>query len=329
MNAMQQSLRGFSIALVILWITLCIAGLVYSQAKDIPQWVVVAVVPAFLVELSLYAATGVAAVRSRLERLSTPQLAAGMIGSAVVPYLIYSIGTGVFDPLSLAAIAALAAIPAVWYIVFGANAAADAAFLVLMALPVLFKVFQDFYIDPIPRLRLHVLGLLMWYRSGILAVLAVRRMDGIGFSFVPRLPEWRIGIRNYLVFLPLGAILALAIGFIRPEPVRLDWRTFGLAVLTFLITFWVLAVAEEFFFRGLLQQMLTRKLGGNGLGILLTSIIFGATHLGFGNFPNWRFAILATCAGVFYGRAYAQAGSIRASMVTHALVNTTWRVFLM
>ena len=38
-------------------------------------------------------------------------------------------------------------------------------------------------------------------------------------------------------------------------------------------------------------------------------------------------AIVAGIAGVFYGIAFLQAKSVRASMVTHALVVTTWRVF--
>jgi membrane protease YdiL (CAAX protease family) len=50
-------------------------------------------------------------------------------------------------------------------------------------------------------------------------------------------------------------------------------------------------------------------------------------HLPYGGFPNWRFALLASVAGVFYGLAFRQASSIRASMVTHALTITTVRVF--
>jgi hypothetical protein len=38
--------------------------------------------------------------------------------------------------------------------------------------------------------------------------------------------------------------------------------------------------------------------------------------------------VLATFAGLFYGRAFLQARSIRAAMVTHALVVTVWQVFL-
>jgi membrane protease YdiL (CAAX protease family) len=52
-----------------------------------------------------------------------------------------------------------------------------------------------------------------------------------------------------------------------------------------------------------------------------------SVHLWFRTFPNWRLAILAAVAGVFYGAAFNRTKSIRASMVTHALVVTTWRVF--
>ena len=226
------------------------------------------------------------------------------------------------------AIVGLAALPALWFVVFGANAAADVGFLLLMAAPMLLKTFRGLYQDPVPDLQLHVLGTLMWIRTGIVAVLSLRRMDGIGFSFIPKLSEWRIGLRNYLLFLPLGIGFAFLVGFLRPEPVAVAWKTLALACLTFVITLWVLAAAEEFFFRGLLQQLVIRQLGKQALGIVITSALFGAAHLGFREFPNWKFALLAASAGWFYGRAYAQAGSIRAAMVTHALVVTTWRVFL-
>jgi uncharacterized protein len=328
MNAVQQSLRGFAITLVIVWTILCIAALLYSHDKDIPQWVVAAALPAFLLETACYIASGFVAVRNRLERLSRPALVAGFVASAVVPYTIYSLGTGVFSLKSLAIIGALAAAPPLWYMLFGPRTLADIAFLVLMALPKLLDTFEPLYPDPVPRLRIHILGLVMWYRTGILSVLLVRRMEGIGFSFIPRPGEWRIGVRNYLLFLPLGAAIAFAIGFVRPDPVALNLRTLLVAIGTFLGTLWVLAVAEEFFFRGLLQQLLARKLRKETVAIAVASLIFGAAHLGAREFPNWKFALLATLAGLFYGQAYSQTGSIRAAMVTHALVVTTWRVFL-
>jgi hypothetical protein len=61
---------------------------------------------------------------------------------------------------------------------------------------------------------------------------------------------------------------------------------------------------------------------------VITSLLFGGVHLWFRHFPNWRWVILAGTLGWFCGRARNQAGSIRAAMVTHTLVITTWRAFL-
>ena len=77
-------------------------------------------------------------------------------------------------------------------------------------------------------------------------------------------------------------------------------------------------VAEDFLARGMRSET---------VGLILASVLFGLAHLAFRPFPNWRFAIVGGIAGVFYGLAFLQARSVRASMVTHALVVTTWRVF--
>jgi membrane protease YdiL (CAAX protease family) len=63
----------------------------------------------------------------------------------------------------------------------------------------------------------------------------------------------------------------------------------------------VVGLSEEFFFRGMLQQLLTKRLKSTIAGLLLTSILFGLVHLPFRGFPNWRFALLAALAGIFYG----------------------------
>jgi predicted Abi (CAAX) family protease len=43
-------------------------------------------------------------------------------------------------------------------------------------------------------------------------------------------------------------------------------------------------------------------------------------------FPNWRWASVVTLLGIACGIAYAKSGSVRAPMVTHAFVVTTWRL---
>jgi hypothetical protein len=53
-------------------------------------------------------------------------------------------------------------------------------------------------------MQMAALGHLMWIRTGILAVLLLRGADGIGFSFLPRSGDWRVGVRQYLFFAPVG-----------------------------------------------------------------------------------------------------------------------------
>jgi membrane protease YdiL (CAAX protease family) len=200
-------------------------------------------------------------------------------------------------------------------------------FLAFMAAVVLSGCFKAIYPMPAPRLRLEILGQMMWTRTGVMAMLWFRRAEGIGFGFLPTRKDWSVGLRHYLYFLPVGLPLGLAIGFVRFRPLALSWwQTAGVALGTFLGMLWVVALAEEFFFRGVMQQGLARRFG-NPAAIIVTSIAFGLVHLPFRAFPNWKFALVAAVAGLFYGRAYAQAGGIRAAMIVHALVNTTTRLF--
>ena len=310
-----------------MWILLCIAAAVYSQQQDIPTSITVAVVPAFLLETAMYLAAGLQRTRGLLERLGPKRLATAMTITSVVPYMLYSVPTGVFSWASSGQILALAGLASFWFVVAGRRSGTDLLYLVLMATPVLLKVFKDIYADPLPRLQLFVLGILMWYRTGLLAVLSIRKMEGINFGFVPARRDWVVGVRNFAYFLPLGMLLGWWLDFFSIRQ-SAGWMAPVLLIGTFVVTLWVLATAEEFFFRGLLQQVLTRLSGSEWVGLLAASVIFGLAHLWYRQFPNWKFVLLATCAGLFYGRAYIEARSIRAAMVTHALVVTVWKVFL-
>jgi len=76
-----------------------------------------------------------------------------------------------------------------------------------------------------------------------------------------------------------------------------------------------------------LQQWIEEWLWNRQAVLIICSAAFGFLHLWLGGFPNWKWALVAGVLGWFCGRARNQAGSIRASMVTHALVATTWRAF--
>lgn len=81
-------------------------------------------------------------------------------------------------------------------------------------------------------------------------------------------------------------------------------------------------IAEEVFFRGVVQQTLQRAISGKikhsqFVAIVVASVIFGAAHFGGG----LQFAILSTIAGLFYGYAYFSTGKISAAIITHSGVN--------
>ena len=304
------------------------AGSLYALQLEVPYGLAALLLPPFVFEVLLYLLSTNARFRDRLSRWRPVQLASAMTLSAAISYPMYAIPTGVYDPLHALAIMAMVAFASFWYVVAPQTTAADLGFLAIMAAPILFKLFQPLYADPAPRVPMHILGIVLWYRTGLLAVLCLRKMDGVGFGLIPRAVDWKIGAREFVFFLPPAALLAYLLQFTGWRDRELSWATAGLTVLTFAITLWGLALAEEFFFRGVLQRTLAENFGSRLMGLLAASILFGLAHIGFREFPNWKMVVLAAVAGIFYGRAYLSAGSIRASMVTHALVVTTWRVFL-
>ncbi len=99
-------------------------------------------------------------------------------------------------------------------------------------------------------------------------------------------------------------------------------------VLTFWGILWVVSLAEEFFFRAFLQRVIARGTHSETVGLLAAAVLFGLAHLPFRQVPelaarpSWPERL-----GFFCGLSLLRARSVRASMVTHALVATTWRMF--
>jgi len=161
--------------------------------------------------------------------------------------------------------------------------------------------------------------------AGIYGFLIVRELDGVGFDLRLRLRDLGIGLREFVYYAPVAVALGLALGFLHahvawPKPLGLT------GALVF--TFFLIAVPEELFFRGWLQNLLERRFG-RGWALAVTAVLFGLSHFNKGAMGfNWRYVLLATLAGVFYGRAWRQARRVGASAVTHALVDTVWSQWL-
>ncbi len=56
----MKQMRQFLTTLVVVWTAACIATYIYSQQQNIPSWIALAVLPAFLVEFAFYLAPGFA-----------------------------------------------------------------------------------------------------------------------------------------------------------------------------------------------------------------------------------------------------------------------------
>jgi len=161
--------------------------------------------------------------------------------------------------------------------------------------------------------------------TAVYGFLVIRQLTNVGFHFVPRLPDVKIGLRELAFYTPIAVPLGLWLGFLHWHAVLPPFVRF---VLSWLAIFAVIAVLEETYFRGLLQNLLERRIGPRW-ALLLTAPIFGLSHFNKGATQfNWRYVLLATFAGIFYGRAWRAEHRLMASAITHASVDTTWSIWL-
>jgi uncharacterized protein len=325
----MKHMRQFLTTLSVVWIAACIAAYVYSHQQHISSTVALAVVPAFLIELAFYLAPGFAAVRKLFDALGSKPLRAALLAvSGVVPYLIEALSMRTFHLASFVELLAFVLVASFWYVWTRRDMLVDLLFLAFMAAVYLSRSFDHIYGRVTPHAPLGILGQLMWIRLGLMAVLSLRSLDDAHFGFVPTQEEWRIGTQHFLYFLPIGAGLAYVVSLGQFHPPQLPWWKFvAFLVLTFWGILWVVSLAEEFFFRAFLQRVIARGTHSETAGLLAAAVLFGLVHLPFRRFPNWRLAIVAAALGFFCGLSLLRARSVRASMVTHALVATTWRMF--
>jgi uncharacterized protein len=161
--------------------------------------------------------------------------------------------------------------------------------------------------------------------AAIYGFLALRQLDGAGFDLRLRLRDAAAGLREFLFYAPIAIALGLSLGFLH---LHASWpRLLELAGAA-LFTFFFIAVPEELFFRGWLQNLLERRLGRYP-ALLLTAALFGLSHWNKRAIHfNWRYVLMAALAGIFYGRAWRQERRVGASAITHACVDTVWSLWL-
>lgn len=143
--------------------------------------------------------------------------------------------------------------------------------------------------------------------------------------FAPRLHSpgaWRTLVRPTLLAFSVASAITLgaawATGHVQPD-VKVPAFAASFLAINLLFT----CVAEEAFFRGWLQERLTRVLASRArmawMPALVSAALFALAHAGGGPL----YTALVGMAGLAYAWAYAQTRRIEAAILTHFLVNAT------
>jgi uncharacterized protein len=168
---------------------------------------------------------------------------------------------------------------------------------------------------------LRALNELLLVDAGLYGFLAVRQLGGTGFDFHLQWSDWKTGVRELVFFTPLVLVLGLALGFIHPHS---NLPGLGSAALRWVGIFFFTAVPEELFFRAWVQNLLERRVG-RWAALVIASAVFGLSHFNKRSTHfNWRYVLLATIAGIFYGRAWRERRRVPASAITHTCVDWMW-----
>jgi membrane protease YdiL (CAAX protease family) len=198
----------------------------------------------------------------------------------------------------------------------------DFVIIALLWFPLEFSVGQQWVSKP-ARGPFHLAAYGVSILLGLAIFLLFRRLQGMKYN-LPRSGRDLVNLLlGFAACAPILIALGRAIGFlppfhwpVQPSPVRIGSQ--------YLIILAATALPEEILFRGLIQNCIAQRFGTSTTTLLISAFIFGCAHLdnGPGPLPNWRYMILASIAGVAYGKVFEKSSSIFASAGLHALVDT-------
>jgi membrane protease YdiL (CAAX protease family) len=240
----------------------------------------------------------------------------------VVPYAMVSLSEHIFQ-WTWFALYAILPVAIAWLLIRAAAADLeqrgdwrDAFILLVLGLAVDLHWFDSAW-----PIGLRALNELFLVDAGLYGFLAIRRLSGTGYNFCLKWSDWKTGLRELLFFTPPVIVLGLALGFIHPHR---NLPGIGSALLRWVLIFFFTAVREELFFRAWVQNLLERRMGRRA-ALIVASVLFGLSHFNKRSTHfNWRYVLLATIAGIFYGRAWREQRRVPASTITHASVDWIW-----
>jgi membrane protease YdiL (CAAX protease family) len=312
--ALGFALAGFPILLAAFWFTGNYFGIT-GKLGDHPA----AAMVSFTMLLAPYwfFGFGLAEPLKRLLRRPQQRVAATLVFT--LPYLFFSLPRGEFS-LTLFGELLLAILALTILLEYGRGDWADYLALLAVALIIEKHIFAAAW--PIPGLS--GLEKLLFVDVVLYEYLVVRTQIDIGFDLRARVSDFVVGLREFAFYAPVALALGFALGFLHLHRIAGSPAWLGAG---WLFTLFFVALPEEIFFRGLLLNLLEKKIGTRA-ALLVSSAIFGLAHFNKRAVFNWRYVILAAIAGVFYGRSYLANRRILSAGITHATVDTVWSIWL-
>ena len=216
----------------------------------------------------------------------------------------------------------------------------DVIVILLLWFPIEFGWIPDLNIPPTSgTVKVYnIIGLILI----IFLYFILRALPDTGFTYRLKGKDWRSIIQNFIFFMPFALIIGLATGFIEFAK-RLPPT--GEMIASFIAILFFIALPEEILFRGVIHNLLEKRLApkknGTVIALVISSVIFGLAHgnnsnppfldidlgpLGIWHAP-WVYILLATIAGVFYGLTYVKTRKVTAAALVHLLVDWVWGVF--
>jgi membrane protease YdiL (CAAX protease family) len=277
---------------------------------------------AFALLLAREILPGAVGVTEKLQRTFAAPIAWLLVLPTLGAYACYVFGTGSSTPVRWLVCFAYLLTPLA-LVSLGEGAGPgwyDYVALVATAVPVKLKWLVMLWPYPDGKLA-HTMSILFGVNVAITAFMFIRRMSGIGYAFAWAKKQTITICIGIAVMMVVAIPVGLVLHFLHWAPGHAGWKSLPLVTLgIFFFTAW----PEEFVFRGLLQNMLSRTLKSESAGWIAASVLFGLSHIANGFFPNWKYALLATFAGFVYGWVWRKTGNIFASAILHCVVDAVW-----
>lgn len=308
------------------------AAIPYAQRFHLRFWTACGIYLSFVMLLSLALLPGLVRVSRKDAKAQSGWTQFGWYRASFfvalcVPYLLYSAATGDFRVSAALRVTAVIAIPALLYLTFpprdserfGGADLCNGLFLIAV---VLSGWLRNIWSVPV---NLDFMSRLLLIAAMSMTWTVIRPVPELHYRLEFTRKVIKAAAVNFVYFALIAIPAGLLIGFTAWHP---RWRGMGQFALDYLEIFLFIALLEEMFFRGFLQSLLSRSMGSTVRAQVAVSLLFGLFHILHAPFPNWRYVALASVAGWFYGEAYRRGGSLLASSLTHAMVDTVWRTWL-